>query len=233
VNGQCSASSGGGQSFCSDGSTPVNGKCQNGSNPSLNCPSGSTPYNGFCYGVCPNGAAAVNGFCPAPMGTCPNGASPVNGSCSVGTSCDPTTDPNQCKGNNQGNAGGGDTCNAPPFCSGDPIMCNVLAQQWATRCAVERLSGTGTPPSDSDYGPTVNPGDVWQQGDGTGNGNGLDDSGFGLGSGGGDCPSMPSVTFMDKSFSVGDWVPCSALRILAMMILLAGYVQAAYIIGRA
>jgi len=44
---------------------------------------------------------------------------------------------------------------------------------------------------------------------------------------------MPQVQFMGHSYDVGEWIPCSALSILSLMILLGGYAQAAYIIGRA
>lgn len=44
---------------------------------------------------------------------------------------------------------------------------------------------------------------------------------------------MPQVTFMDHTYDMGEWVQCSALSILALLILLGGYAQAAYIIGRA
>jgi len=33
-----------------------------------------------------------------------------------------------------GSASGGESCDTPPACDGDPILCAVLAQQWRTRC---------------------------------------------------------------------------------------------------
>ena len=47
-------------------------------------------------------------------------------------------------GAGEGMAGGGGTCDAPPVCSGDPILCNVLYQQWQTRCAVAGLDKVST-----------------------------------------------------------------------------------------
>lgn len=42
------------------------------------------------------------------------------------------------EGNESDNtASGGGTCKAPPTCSGDGIQCNMLIQQWKTRCAIE------------------------------------------------------------------------------------------------
>jgi hypothetical protein len=32
-------------------------------------------------------------------------------------------------------ASGGENCEAPPVCSGDPIQCQILRQQWENRCA--------------------------------------------------------------------------------------------------
>lgn len=33
-----------------------------------------------------------------------------------------------------GESSGGDDCSAPPSCSGDPIMCNILKQDWQMKC---------------------------------------------------------------------------------------------------
>lgn len=165
------------------------------------------------------------GLCPAPAGTCPNGAAPVDGLCRVGEPC--TGD--QCGDGN--NAGGGGTCVAPPFCSGDSILCASLYQTWESRCAVERLGTVlnPAPPGSGDYGPEYGAGDAWAA-PGDENGPELDDSGW---LGARSCPAMPQVQFMGHSYDVGEWIPCSALSILSLMILLGGYAQAAYIIGRA
>lgn len=129
-----------------------------------------------------------------------------------------------------GDAGGGGTCGAAPVCSGDAIACNVLFQSWQTRCAVEALSGTGTP-GDGDFptadgsklwGVSINPADAP-----------LDDRGFlGL-PGGGQCPDMGTLEFMGEAYAINDWLPCEALRVLAALILAGGFIQAAFIIGRA
>lgn len=34
----------------------------------------------------------------------------------------------------EGSASGGEGCEAPPSCSGDPVMCAVLQQEWLARC---------------------------------------------------------------------------------------------------
>ena len=43
-------------------------------------------------------------------------------------------------------AGGGSDCSAPPSCSGDAISCAILAQQWNTRCELQKANDF------SDYG---------------------------------------------------------------------------------
>lgn len=242
VNGQCPAP----EEVCPDGSLPVNGQCvapwqtcPNGS-PPVNgacepvegqCPGGTEPENGLCspeIGDCPNGDPPVNGMCQATFGTCPNGSQPVNGQCSMG-SCDPATDPNQCQGNENGHASGGQTCAAPPACVGDMILCMNVNQTWRTRCAVEALGGDGSEPGEDDYGPATDGSAVWgDPGDG---GTGIDSGGW-IGGGGGECPSLGVATFHGESYAISDWVPCSALRILATLILVGGLAQGAYIIGR-
>ena len=37
-----------------------------------------------------------------------------------------------------GSASGGQTCGTPPSCSGDPILCHTLRQNWETRCEVQQ-----------------------------------------------------------------------------------------------
>lgn len=242
VNGQCNGQLGscaGGVApdpvlgcplICADGThIPAGGTCaNNGGNGAGACPDGSTMENGFCYANCPDGTPAVNGRCAAGSGTCPNGSVPVNGQCPVGGGCDPATDPNHCAGNNN-NAGGGGTCTSPPFCSGDLIACATLTQEWRTTCAVDALTH-GDQPSPGDYGDTFTAAQAWAPGDDGTQLPPLDGAGW-LG-GNEQCPALPTVTFMDHSFDVAQMLPCSALAILSQLILLAGYVQAAYILGK-
>lgn len=243
VNGQCQAPTGNcsdgtapnaagncnaGFNDCPDGSHPVQGQCQPVDG---HCSDGSEPVGGHCgatFHACPSGAPATQGQCAPPFQNCPNGSAPVNGMCNVGETCNPATDPNHCAGASDDNAGGGQTCGAPPFCSGDVIACAVLNQSWATRCAVEHLSGDH-PPEPGDYGQTFTPGQAWGADDGDQSGS-LNSSGW-LG-GGGSCPSLPSASFMGHTFAVNDWLPCSSLHILSLMILFGAYAQAAYILGR-
>jgi hypothetical protein len=206
---------------CPDGSTPENGWCQ--ATGGL-CPNGQEPVNGYCQnpGVCPDGSAPnAAGLCVAPWGTCPNGSQPVNGLCGTGEACDPETDPAQCTGDDEGNASGGETCNAPPACSGDVIACAQLRMQWSVRCAIE---GQGevevTNPQEGGEGETADDLRGVQESDGTSLVGQISDSGF---LGGGSCPELPSFTAFGHTFSFSDqpwW--CDFLAVLGMIILAIG-----------
>lgn len=217
---------------CPGGVSPVNGQCPNGG---LQCPVGTLLVEGQCSDgsdpevICPAGTTAnPNGTCTGIVGTCPNGAQPVNGMCNIASQCDPETDPDQCEGDDEGHASGGQLCTSPPACVGHSIFCALLQQQWRTRCAVESLLPT-TGPTEADYGETVQAGDAWGGGDEPGP---IDSGGWLGGGGGGECPDMGAVSFAGEAFAINDWIPCSALRILAAMILAGGFAQAAYILGR-
>lgn len=213
VNGQCPS----GPTGCPAGATYQNGQCSDGSDPGVTCPGGATPN--------------ANGTCPGIPGRCPNGSMPQNGQCDIASPCNPETDPNQCQGEEEGHASGGQTCAAAPACSGDPILCSVLDQQWRTRCAVESLSPR-TSPTDAEYGPEVDASGVWGNDTGANDFAGIDSSGFLGGGGGGTCPALGTAEFMDVSINISDLLPCWALRILAGLILAGGFVQAGFIIGR-
>lgn len=206
---------------CPDGAKPVNGQCTP-SDPTT-CPDGSKPVSGKCpaQAYCPSGGLPVNGRCGAVGGTCPNGAQPVNGMCEVGTPCNPATDPNHCQGAPNGNAGGGGTCSAAPFCSGDPIMCQVLAQQWQTRCAVDRLGKwpDGQPLPDGHAGES--PGDTQVLTDNGGELLGqVRDTGF---LGGGTCPRLRTFVAFGHTYDLGAWsLWCDAMSAVSGVFLFIG-----------
>lgn len=62
-----------------------------------------------------------------------NSSSSSSSSSSEGTGCDPETE--QC----ENEASGGEDCSAPPTCSGDPIACAQLKQEWLQRCPGSEL----------------------------------------------------------------------------------------------
>jgi hypothetical protein len=118
--------------------------------------------------------------------------------CDQGSTCNPATDANHCN-NGNANAGGGESCSAPPFCTGDPVNCQVLQQAYNTRCAVEALG---------DNFKVTGPVPDGHAGEAPGDTNVLEERGGGmLGQinsggflGGGSCPSLPAFTVMGASF---------------------------------
>jgi hypothetical protein len=215
VNGRCNQTTG----RCTDGSFPVNGACPVGTQ----CSNGAPPINGVCPPTCANGSVPVGGQCP-PTYVCQDGSTPVGGQCPVGH-CNPVTDPNHCEGSQ---ANGGGTCAAAPSCNGDPVGCATLYQSWSTRCEVAKLNPTELPQS-SDYGTDYTAQQVWETST-DGDSIPLNNSGW-LG-GGGSCPQLPSAQFMSTTVDFSSIFPCDALRVLAQIILLAGYAQAAFVLGR-
>lgn len=216
---------------CPDGSRPLNGVCGAVGG---TCPNGQPPVNGMCtaqYGNCPNGQPPVAGQCQPGYANCPNGAQPVDGQCSVGGECDPATDPDGCEGAGDDNAGGGVSCDAQPFCSGDIIMCNVLQQQWQTRCATERAFGTDPDAAigdDADAG-EYDPNSVFEEGEGDGGNWDLDASGW---LGGSACPTFPAVSVMGTTIDFGQIDYCWIFGMMHALVLAMAYFRAAQIIGR-
>jgi len=235
VGGSCPAP----HTNCPDGSPAVGGTCNapggGGTDDHGQCPDGNPAQHGRCYGNCPDGTRPNNGRCPAPTGACPNGATPVGGRCPVGGTCNVVTDPHHCStdgngnncdpvadpahcGQNNANAGGGATCAAPPFCTGDPVNCQVLQQAYNTRCAVERVGDAfkvtgdvptgheGESPGDTDIVHDVS-GDMLGQ---------VNGSGF---LGGGSCPRAPQFQMMGHTFDFTEYTWwCSALDALGAVI---------------
>lgn len=238
--------------MCPGGTAPVNGRCPSATNcpvgttptgtagqcaptSGTTCPPGSTQVGNVCQGTvtCPNGATPdANNTCPGTVGTCPNGAQPVNGQCDITSACDPETDPNQCQGQEEGNAGGGQTCGAAPFCSGDPVVCQVLHQQWRTRCQLELTYGTDSDVSmggEADPGP-YDPNAVFEEGDGDGWFDQLDASGWLAGS---SCPQFEPIEVMGTTIDFGQIDYCWIFAMMHALVLAAAYFRAAQIIGSA
>lgn len=229
ADGTCAAPPG----QCPGGTAPVNGRCpapDGGGGPGQlgNCPDGSTPQNGVCYGNCPDGSRPVNGTCAAAPGTCPNGAQPVNGRCSLGSPCNPATDLDHCEGNNGGNAGGGGTCAAAPFCSGDVIACAALNQTWRTRCGVEKLTSAITNtdglPTEGDIGIT-DPSEVISEGGDLGSM--LDTSSWLSGS----CPLFPVYEVMGVRIDLNNGAWCTTLNWLGYLVFAGATITSAKILA--
>ena len=243
VNGQCPAPPGN----CPDGTHPgSDGKCPPAFRP---CPDGSQPVHGYCapvgghcadgslpdtlghcppeYAPCADGTQPVNGRCNPSQGLCPNGSVPVDGRCQVGSQCDPNTDPNHCEGANN-NAGGGDTCDAAPYCSGDLIACAELTQQWRSRCATEHgfsqltdTTGleTDMPDDSMPAGLIEDDGDI---------GSLLDMSGW---VGSSSCPVFPTVAVMDVTLDLNNDAWCSTLQWLGNLVIAGAMLTSAKLLA--
>ncbi|WP_226468059.1 hypothetical protein [Luteimonas panaciterrae] len=126
-------------------------------------------------------------------GGTPNTGTPVPGDGTGGGDGDGGTDGGD-GDDEEGSASGGGDCTAPPTCSGDPIMCAVLDQQWRTRCGNNKgdENGNGRPDWTE---PGEGEGDTPLEGDGTEKIKEfdfgidmIDDSGFISA----DCPELPT-----------------------------------------
>jgi len=128
---------------CEVGVTPKEGICK----PKEECPSGMhTDENGMCKPTeneCPAGQVkSPEGSCLPGDGQCAAGeARGKDGTCKPdanndGTADDEDEDPSNDPEKNE--FSGGDTCNAPPSCSGDPIMCGQARIQWRIECNTRR-----------------------------------------------------------------------------------------------
>lgn len=138
----------------------------------------------------------------------------------------------------------GGSCVAPYACSGDPVLCAQLNEARLARCSLERDDvGAGTGPDYSLPDKAVGTGD-----DGTDphpDVDGLfesetlanlveeggDDTGFGLPR---SCPmaTWPTLTFRGSAVTMPWGNVCDALQIIAALMLIAGHIQWAYIVGR-
>ena len=124
--------------------------------PPENCLAGQVRLpNGQCgdQGDCPLGQHKVNGVC-TPTGTCPTGkikapdgscvdqgcpagqAKGKDGTCKADDDNDGEPDEDGEGGNNADGKkfSGGDSCDTPPTCSGDAIMCGQARIQWRIDC---------------------------------------------------------------------------------------------------
>lgn len=85
-------------------------------------------YTGRTHVICTGTSTGTPNPAACNPSTDPNCRRPSDNN----TGCDPKTDPKQCQG---GTASGGQGCDSPPSCSGDPIGCAILGQGWRQRCS--------------------------------------------------------------------------------------------------
>lgn len=124
---------------CPEGHSPIGGVC------TLNdsCPVGFVlAHNGACKksdDECPPGnIKSPSGQCLPGEGQCAQGeARRPNGTCGKDDDGDGKSDDDDDNPNNDSTKetfAGGDTCNAPPSCSGSPILCGQARIQWRIEC---------------------------------------------------------------------------------------------------
>lgn len=128
------------------------------------CPEGKVKVGNACEKEkpCPDGMALVAGSCKKKDEECPAGmirsplgnCIPGDGQCAAGEVRGPDgtckkdkdgdgkpDDPDGSEGGGDGkddSFSGGDTCTAPPSCSGSPIMCGQARIQWRIDCNTRR-----------------------------------------------------------------------------------------------
>lgn len=134
----------------------------------------------------------------------------------------------------EGTASGGDTCASPPT-SSDSVIGKVSEMVWRLRCAGEEGDSGLDPTIAGDQGDDAHPevDSIFSTSDlATQVGQGGDDSGVpGMVR---VCPllELPDLEFRGNTVTLPWASICGALEILAGLILLAGHIQWAYIVGR-
>ncbi|KAA9131967.1 hypothetical protein F3N42_07275 [Marinihelvus fidelis] len=113
----------------------------------------------------------------------------------------------------------------PPTCSGDPINCAILIQNWKTSCGALD-TGDNSPPweDDPDWGR-----DLKSEATELTTYEMIDDSGMG----GGSCPANRTVAVMNISFELNMEGMCDLAAILKVFVIIAAWIQAAYLLTRA
>lgn len=139
----------------------------------------------------------------------------------------------------------GGSCASPYVCSGDPVQCAQLNEARLARCELEEGSTGGSGP-DNDYtlpDPGVGAGDSLSDEHPSVDGlfdnaafealiaQGGDESGFGLPR---TCPwnDLPDVVFRGATYVLPWEQICTAMAVLGGIILIAGHIQWAYIVGK-
>ncbi len=126
----------------------------------VECPDGQVKDSGgSCKEACPNGMVLMSdGTCKIKENECPPGnvkapsgeCLPGEGQCAAGEvkgkdgTCkrdsdgDGKPDDGEDEGTTDETFAGGDSCNAPPACSGSPILCGQARIQWRIDCNTRR-----------------------------------------------------------------------------------------------
>lgn len=117
---------------------PISGTCSQGCEPGK-----MMDASGVCKpaeDTCPPGdVKSPSGGCLPGEGKCAAGeARGKDGTCKRDADGDGKPDEGEEEGQTEETFSGGDTCNAPPACSGSPIMCGQARIQWRIDCNTRR-----------------------------------------------------------------------------------------------
>lgn len=117
---------------CPEGTSNVDGQCK----PRQQCPTGmhESP-TGACV---PDNDTCPAGKTKAPDGSCVDNNCPSGQTRGSDGTCKKSEDPDKDEGDDDKYFSGGDSCAAPPACSGDPIMCGQARIQWRIDCNTRR-----------------------------------------------------------------------------------------------
>lgn len=207
-----------------EGSTTSPGGCTN----PLGCNDGTTPQ-GTCLRA--DGCPDQDGNGTTPPGGCTNAAG-----CGTDGVCDPATE--EC--GDDGSASGGVGCEAPPACSGNPILCMAVFQSWKTRCAAEQISEAFEPGPETTAQQIVNGlGDevttaesegVWADADAAAaEVHEISEEGFGWSR---SCPNIEPVEIFGASIDIGALSKlCDIGLVVRALVLLLGMVVSLRIFG--
>jgi hypothetical protein len=129
------------------------------------------------------------------------------------------------EGEGQGSASGGESCAAPPVCSGDPVGCAALAQQFLARCEANTRGDVTGADLDETAGLPETAGSLWGDADTST----LDEGGL-LGVAR-TCPVPPTFTLGGATRTIDTSGMCDLGAIIAALVLLVAFAQSAWILG--
>ena len=208
-SGSGDGSGGGGVTCTITGQTQVNGYCQ--------CPSGQTVQNNQC--TVSDGSGGGGGTCTI------TGQTQVNGSCQCPTG--QTVQNGACSSSGQGSSGsytGSNKCEQAPACTGDVVLCGLVAEQYKTKCDTlealsslpeglsEKLDKIGTATNDPKIGVAESNAN-----------NILNELSQKIGFSNTSCPADMSIHVLAKTIIIPISETCNLLKLIRLLLHLATY----------
>jgi hypothetical protein len=120
------------------------------------------------------------------------------------------------------------SCTEAPTCSGDPIQCALLQQQWKTRCpdgptSAEMLTAIGA--TEAEQRNEAGPNDATVEVGGVGDGSGFIAAGS--------CPDGGSFSVMGQTIALDIWGPaCQMATLFAPITIALGFFMGGMILFR-